>query len=89
MASLLSLICVVLEVLIPNLMYFRWPHPFAEMNLWQHVLLDLPYISLGITAISAILAGVAYKKKAITPSLGAYFGATVLAALVFNIVLLI
>jgi CubicO group peptidase (beta-lactamase class C family) len=89
LVSIFSLICVLIEVFIPNLMYFPWPHPFAEMNLWQHVLFDLPYISVGIAVISAILAVIANKKKALAPSLGIYFGATVLAGLVFNIVVLI
>jgi CubicO group peptidase (beta-lactamase class C family) len=89
LASLLSLVCIVLVVIVPYMIYLPWPHPFTEMNLWQHVLLYLPYISMAVALIAAVLAGVAYKRRGLTPSLGRYMGATLLACLVFNVVLLI
>jgi CubicO group peptidase (beta-lactamase class C family) len=89
LTSIISLICFVLVAFIPNLVYFPWPHPYAEMNLWQHVLLYMPYISLGMAACAAILVVIATLKRGLTPFFRAYFILSVVASLVFNVVLLV
>jgi CubicO group peptidase (beta-lactamase class C family) len=89
MAALVSLVCMALVLIAPNMIYLPWPHPFVEMNLWQHILFYSPYISLVVAVITAVLAGLAYKRHGLTPFLGRYFALTVLATLAFNAVLLI
>jgi hypothetical protein len=89
LASLTSLVCLVVVVIVPNMIYLPWPHPCAELNLWQHLLLYLPYISLAVALIAALLAGMAYLRHGLTLFLRAYFTVCVLATLAFNAVLLI
>jgi CubicO group peptidase (beta-lactamase class C family) len=89
LAALTSLVCLVLVVFIPNMIYLPWPHPYVELKLWQKVLFDLPYISLAVAVLAALLSFVGYKRHGLTPFLGAYLAVTVLVLLAFNAVLLI
>jgi CubicO group peptidase (beta-lactamase class C family) len=89
LVSLISLACLVFVVSIPNLIYFPWPHPFLEMKSWQSLLFYMPYLSLALTAVAVVLAGLAYHRHGLAPLLRAYLLAAFLALFTFNAVLLI
>jgi CubicO group peptidase (beta-lactamase class C family) len=89
LASLGSLICLGLVLLLPNLVYFPWPHPYAELTAWQHLLLLLPYISLALAVTAALLAGLALKNRLLERFSRLYLTVTLLALFSFNIVLLL
>jgi CubicO group peptidase (beta-lactamase class C family) len=89
LASLISLACMAIVVIIPNMIYLPWPHPYTEMRLWQQGLLYLPYLSLALAVIAALLGGMAYRRKGLAPSMRKYFVIVVLALVAFNIVLLV
>jgi len=89
MAALGCLVCLAMVVMIPNMIYLPWPRPYTELNLWQHVLLYLPYISLGMAMMVALLAGAAYRKRGLRGFMGGYFVMAVVVVVAFNAVLLV
>ncbi len=88
-ASIISLVCLVIIVLIPNLIYLHWPRPYTELTFWQHLLFYLPYISLVLAVTAAVFAGLAYKIHSLERLMQIYFLVAVVDLLVFNIVILV
>jgi CubicO group peptidase (beta-lactamase class C family) len=88
-ASFFSLLCLIVFVLVPNLVYFSWPHPYAELTLWQHLLFYLPYISIVLAGLAALLAVLASKNNFLVRFMRIYFLITILVLLVFNIAILV
>lgn len=89
LASLFSLFCLAIIVILPNMVYFPWPHPYADLTVWQHILFYIPYISLVMACLAALLAGFAFKYHTLERSLRVYFLISILALLVFNIMILV
>jgi CubicO group peptidase (beta-lactamase class C family) len=89
LASLFSLVCLVIVAVVPNLVYFPWPHPYPELMLWQFLLLCFPYISLVIAGVAALLAGLALKNHKVQRFISSYFLISILALITFNAVLLV
>ncbi len=83
LASLLSLLCLALVGIVPNLIYFPWPRPFSDLTWWQFALVGMPFISLGLAVGTALLAGLALRGR----SSRWYFMVVALALLVFNAVI--
>jgi len=84
-SSFFSLLCLMVLVVIPNMVYFSWPHPYTELKLWQHLLLYLPYISMLLAGLAAVLAMLASKNSSLVRFMRNYFLITILALLAFNI----
>ena len=88
LASLLSLFSVVLLLLIPNMVYFSWPSPYKELVFWQQLLFRLPFVSLAVVGIAALLTVLAYKTNLLERFMRIYFPIAILVLLAFNIAIL-
>jgi CubicO group peptidase (beta-lactamase class C family) len=89
LASLFSLLCLVVIAFAPNLIYLPWPHPFTDLLWWQKALLDLPFASLvcsaGIILIALLfMRNVSWRRasRRVTCVVG-------LALMAFNLVILL
>ncbi len=82
LASLLSLLCLVIIGLIPNLIYFPWPRPYIDLTWWQFALVGTPFISLGLAVGITLIAGLALRGR----SVRWYFLVVALALLIFDVV---
>ncbi len=84
LASLLSLFCLALIALVPNMVYFSWPRPFADLTWWQFGLVGMPFISLALAGGLALIAWLALRGR----SARWYFFAVAVALLLFNAAIL-
>ncbi|HZD56879.1 MAG TPA: serine hydrolase [Anaerolineales bacterium] len=89
LASLFGLFCVMVILIIPNMVYFSWPRPYPELAFWQQLLIRLPYISLTVAGMAALLTGLALKNHSLEHFMRLYFLIAILVLLVFNIALLV
>jgi len=87
--SFFSLLCLMVLVVIPNMVYFSWPHPYTELKVWQHLLLYLPYFSMVLAGLAAVLALLVYKNSSLVRFMRTYFLITILVLLAFNITILV
>jgi CubicO group peptidase (beta-lactamase class C family) len=88
LASLFSLFCLALVALVPNLVYFPWPLPFADLLWWQSALLDLPFASLVLAVGIALVAVLSMRSHAWTRGIRGYYIAVGLVLLAFNLTIL-
>jgi CubicO group peptidase (beta-lactamase class C family) len=85
LAALISLFCLAIVALLPDLVYFPWPRPWADLLWWQSAIFRLPVAGLLLGAAVALLAGFLLRKR---PSRW-YYLAVGLAVLVCNGVILV
>ena len=89
-ACLFSLFCLVMVFIIPNLVYLPWPPPHSDLNLWQHLLFYLPYISIVLTGMATLFACSCVQKPfSLEWLIRLYFLVVILVLISFNIALLI
>ena len=89
LASLLSLFCLALIAIIPNLVYFPWPRPFVDLLWWQYALLSLPFVNL-LLAVGIILVAVLLMRSyARVRAIRWYLFVVGLALLMFNLAIII
>lgn len=93
LVSLFSLLCLAFIALVPNMVYFLaylpWLRPYAELTWWQFALLSLPYVSLLLAVLIALLVGPIMKSQPWRGSLRPYYLIVALVLLVFHLTLLL
>jgi hypothetical protein len=89
LASLFSLFCLAAVAFIPNLIYIPWPRPYADLAWWELALLSLPFASLILTAVIALLMGLVTRSDAWARTTRFYYLSVALAVLVFNVAILL
>ena len=89
MASLFSLLCLVIVALIPNLIYIPWPRPYADLAWWQVAGMSLPFISLLLAVVIALLSILAIRNRASARAAHIYYFIAALALIAFNWLLLL
>ena len=89
LASLFSLLCLAVIVLVPNLIYFPWPRPCVDLLWWQFALMDLPFASLLLAGGLALLVGLSIRSSTWTRAIRWYYTVVGLVLLVFNLMILI
>lgn len=89
MASLFSLLCLVIVALIPNLIYVPWPRPYADLAWWQFAIMSLPFISLLLAVVIALLSILAIRNRALARAAHIYYFIAALALIAFNWLLLL
>ena len=88
LASLFSLFCLAIIALVPNLVYFPWPRPFADLLWWQSALFDLPFASLALAGGVILLAALPLRRSSRDRSINGYFFVVGLVLLGFNLALI-
>jgi CubicO group peptidase (beta-lactamase class C family) len=93
LASLLSLLCLALFAFIPDMLtilaYLPWSRPYVDLSGWQFALLSLPFASLSLALVVALLAGPGMKGDAWRGTLRPYYLIVALVLLVFNLTILL
>ena len=75
--------------LIPDLIYVPWPRPYADLAWWQFAGLSLPFISLLLAVVIALLSILAIRSRAWARAAHIYYFIAALALLAFNWILLL
>jgi hypothetical protein len=89
MASLFSLFCLAAIALIPNLIYIPWPRPYTDLLWWQFALLSLPFASLILAVLIALLVGPITRSRAWVRNTRLYYLSVALALLAFNVAIIL
>jgi hypothetical protein len=89
LASLFSLIFLIIIALTPNMIYILaslplW-RPYADLTWWQFAILSLPFISLVLTILIAILTGLNMRGLIGRRAIHFYYLIVALALLTFNL----
>jgi hypothetical protein len=84
LTSLFSLFCLAAITLIPNLIYIPWPRPYTDLLWWQFALLSLPFASLILAVLIALLVGPITRSHAWARTTRLYYLSVALALLAFN-----
>jgi CubicO group peptidase (beta-lactamase class C family) len=88
LTSLFGLICLAIIALAPNLIYIRWPLPFVDLAWWQFALICLPYASLLLAAVIALLIGLEMRNRAWKHVMLWYYTGVAVALVLFNSIIL-
>ena len=89
LASLFSLLCLVITAFIPNLIYVPWPRPYADLLWWQSALLDLPFINLLLAIVIALPASLGLKSSIGKRTNHFYYLIVAVALLTFNLAIIL
>jgi hypothetical protein len=93
LASVFSLLLMVIIVNIPNsiyvLTYIPFLRPYVDLLWWQYVLLSLPFISLLFAIVIAGMAGLGMRSQTEARAIRFYYLTVALALLGFNLALII
>jgi len=84
LSSLSSLICLGIIALIPNLMYVPWPRPYMDLLWWQFAILSLPFVSLVLAVVIAVLDVLSMKNQHDGWAIHFYYFSVALMLLVFD-----
>ena len=92
-ASLLSLLLLVIIALIPNMVYIvvsiPFMRPYVDLLWWQFALLSLPFVNLFLVAVIGGLLGVLIRSHAERRSTQVYYLMVALALLAFNLAIIL
>lgn len=89
LASLSSLVCMGIIFFIPNMIHVPWPRPYVDLLWWQFALLSLPFASLVLAVVIAVLAWLSMKGQTDGHAIRFYYLSVALALLTFNLVLIL
>lgn len=89
LASLIGLLCLAVEAIVPNLAYVPWPRPWADLTWWQFAALRLPYAALCLAAGAGFLTALAWLRRSGGRGIRIYYALVALALLAFNVAILI
>ncbi|HET9906206.1 MAG TPA: serine hydrolase domain-containing protein [Anaerolineales bacterium] len=89
LASLSSLVCLGIIIFFPNLLYVPWPRPYSDLPWWQFALLSLPFASLVLAFVIALIAGLWIKAQTDGRKIRLYYLGIALALLIFNLALVV
>jgi hypothetical protein len=73
----------------PHLIYLSWLRPYVDLTWWQFALLSLPYISLVLAILIALLAGVGMRGHTGRRAIRVYYLIVALALLAFNLAIIL
>ncbi len=93
LASLFSLLLLVIIALIPNTVYILATiplmRPYVDLLWWQFAILSLPYLSLTIAVVIALMAGLRLRSKGDGHPNWFYYWIVSMALLSFNLAILV
>jgi hypothetical protein len=93
LASLFSLLFLIMIALIPNMIYLLaslplW-RPYVDLPWWQFAILSLPYVSLTFAAVIALMAGLRLRSKRDGRTIRFYYLLVSMALLAFNLAIIL
>jgi CubicO group peptidase (beta-lactamase class C family) len=86
--SLIGLLCLTAEAIVPNLVYVPWPRPWADLPWWQFAALRLPYAALFLAVGAGFLTALAWLRSSEGRGIRIYYTLVALALLAFNLAIL-
>jgi hypothetical protein len=93
LASLFSLLFLVIIALTPNMVYILaslpFLRPYVDLTWWQFAFLSLPLISLVLAIVIALLAGPITRSHAWARTTRLYYLSVALALLAFNVAIIL
>jgi CubicO group peptidase (beta-lactamase class C family) len=89
LASLFSLLCLMFVALAPILIYLPWLRPYVDLTWWQFAYLSLPFTSLVLAIVIAMLAGLGIRGHVGRRAIHFYYLIVALALLIFNLVIIL
>lgn len=89
LGALFSLFCLTAIALVPHLIDVPWPRPYADLSWWQYALLSLPFISLVIGVVIALLAGLRLRSQPGSRAMPIYYLFVGLLLVGFNLAILL
>ena len=89
LAAFFSLFCMGFIVFIPNLVYVPWPHPYSDLPWWQHSFLRLPFLSLVLAIVIALLTVLRLRNYTERRAIHLPYFIVALALLTFNLAILL
>ncbi len=93
LASLFSLVYLALIALTPNMVYtlayIPWPRPYVDLLWWQIALLSLPFVSLLLAVIIALLVGPGLRVHTGGRAIRFYYLIVAMALLAFNLTIIL
>ncbi len=89
LASLFSLLCLMMVALIPSLVYLPWLHPYVDLTWWQFALLSLPFVSVVLAIVIALLVGLSMGGYTGWRAFRFYYLIVALALLTFNLAIIL
>lgn len=89
LVSLFSLFCLMIVALMPDLVYFPWPKAWLELLWWQTAIFWLPFICFVLAIFIAVLAILNMRINAARRATNIYYLIVALAALIFNLVVVV
>jgi CubicO group peptidase (beta-lactamase class C family) len=93
LASLFSLLWLAFIAVTPNMMYILaslplW-RPYVDLLWWQFALLSLPFVSLALAVVIALLAGLGMRGPMEGRAIRLYYSIVALALLTFNLAIIL
>jgi hypothetical protein len=85
LASLFSLLCLMMVALFPILLYMPWLHPYVDLTWWQFTLLSLPFVSLTLAIVIVLLTGLSMRGHVGGRAIRFYYFIVTLALVAFNL----
>jgi CubicO group peptidase (beta-lactamase class C family) len=85
LASLFSLLCLMMVALFPILLYMPWLHPYVDLTWWQFTLLSLPFVSLTLAIVIVLLTGLSMRGHVGGRAIRFYYLIVTLALVAFNL----
>ena len=70
-------------------MYVPWPRPYSDLPWWQFALLSLPFASLVLALVIALLTGLWITNQTEGRKIRLYYLGIALALLIFNLALVV
>jgi hypothetical protein len=70
---------------VPNLIYIPWPRPYLDLTWWQFTLLSLPFVSVVLAIMIALLAVLSMRDHTGGRVIRFYYLIVALALLIFNL----
>lgn len=89
LASLFSLLCLMLVALAPNLIYLPWLRQYVDLTGWQFALLSLPFVSLVLAIVIALLAGLGMRVQTSGRPIRFFYLIVALALVAFNLAIIL
>jgi CubicO group peptidase (beta-lactamase class C family) len=93
LASLFGVLYLVVIAQNPDLVYFLaqipWMRPYVDLLWWQFAILSLPYVSLTLAVVIALMAGLRLRSKGERHTICFYYLIVATALLSFNLEILV